>query len=77
MIDTLTGEVMAGTAIVVRKTVDDDHFVKVFSEGVKASFDLTPSGFKVFQHVLKATQSGAFGSDSIYLYFMDAVQDRD
>lgn len=77
MVDTITGEVVAGTAIVVRKPVDEDHFVKVFSEGVKASFDLSPSGFKVFQLVLKAAQSGAFGSDSIYLYFMDAVQDPD
>lgn len=77
MVDTITGEVMAGTAIVVRKTVDEEHFVKVFAEGVKASFDLNSSGFKVFQIVLKAAQTGAFGADSIYLYFMDAVQDPD
>lgn len=75
MVDTMTGEVVAGTAIVVRKTVDEEHFVKVFAEGVKASFDLNPAGFKVFQLVLKAAQIGAFGADSIYLYFMDAVQD--
>lgn len=75
MVDTITGEVMAGTAVVVRKTVDEEHFVKVFAEGVKAAFDLSPSGFKVFQLVLKAAQTGAFGADSIYLYFMDAVQD--
>jgi hypothetical protein len=77
MVDTITGEVLAGTAVVVRKMVDEEHFVKVFADGVKASFDLSPSGFKVFQHVLKATQNGTFGSDSIYLYFMDAVQDND
>lgn len=77
MVDTITGEIVAGTAVVVRKTVDDDHFVKVFADGVKASFDLSPSGAKVFQLVLKATQTGAFGADSIYLYFMDAVQDPD
>ena len=77
MVDTITGEIVAGTAIVVRKKVDDEHFVKVFAEGVKASFDLSPSGFKVFQLVLKAAQNGAFGADSIYLYFMDAVQDPD
>lgn len=77
MVDTITGEIVAGTAIVVRKKVDDEHFVKVFAEGVKASFDLSPSGFKVFQIVLKAAQTGAFGADSIYLYFMNAVQDPD
>lgn len=77
MVDTITGEIVAGTAVVVRKKVDEEHFVKVFAEGVKASFDLSPSGFKVFQLVLKAAQTGAFGSDSIYLYFMDAVQDPD
>ena len=77
MMDTSTGRVLAGTAVVVRKTVDDEHFVKVFAEGVKASFDLSPSGFKVFQLVLKSAQTGAFGADSIYLYFMDAVEDPD
>lgn len=77
MVDTISGEIMAGTAIVVRKTVDEEHFVKVFAEGVKASFDLSLSGFKVFQLVLKAAQKGAFGADSIYLYFMDAVNDPD
>jgi Firmicute plasmid replication protein (RepL) len=77
MMDTSTGRVLAGTAVVVRKTVDDEHFVKVFAEGVKASFDLSPSGFKVFQLVLKSAQNGAFGADSIYLYFMDAVEDPD
>lgn len=77
MVDTMTGEIVAGTAVVVRKTVDEEHFVKVFAEGVKASFDLSPSGFKVFQIVLRAAQNGAFGADSIYLYFMDAVEDPD
>lgn len=77
MVDTITGEIMAGTAVVVRKTVDEEHFVKVFAEGVRASFDLSPSGFKVFQLVLKAAQTGSFGADSIYLYFMNAVQDPD
>lgn len=77
MVDTITGEVVAGTAVVVRKHVDEEHFVKVFAEGVKASFDLKPPGFKVFQLVLKAAQTGAFGVDWIYLYFMDAVQDPD
>lgn len=77
MVDTMTGEIVAGSAVVVRTMVDDDQFVKVFADGVKASFDLSPSGFKVFQLVLKAAQTAPFGSDSIYLYFMDAVQDPD
>jgi hypothetical protein len=77
MVDTITGEVMAGTAIVVRQTVDEEHFVKVFSEGVKAAYDLNPSGYKVFQIVLKATQRASVGEDKIYLHFMDAVEDPD
>lgn len=77
MVDTITGEIVAGTAVVVRKNVDDEQFVKVFAEGVKAAFDLSPSGFKVFQLVLIATQKAAFGSDSVYLYFMDAVKGPD
>lgn len=77
MVDSITGEVLAGTAIVVRQTVDEEHFVKVFAEGVKAAYDLTPSGYKVFQIVLKATQRAAVGEDKIYLHFMDAVEDPD
>lgn len=75
MVDTITGEEVAGTAVVVRKTIDEQHFVKVFSEGVKAAYDLSPSGYKVFQLVLKATQCAAVGEDKIYLHFMDAVED--
>lgn len=77
MVDTITGEVMAGTAVVVRQTVDEEHFVKVFQEGIKAAYDLTPAGYKTFQIVLKATQAEAVGADKIYLHFMDAVEDPD
>lgn len=76
MVDTITGEVVHGTALVVRQTVDEEHFVKVFAEGVKAAYDLAPSGYKVFQIVLRATQQAAVGEDKIYLHFLDAVEDK-
>lgn len=75
MVDTITGEVRHGTAIVVRKKVDTEQFVKVFADGVKASFDLSASGDKVFKFILNLMQSAPPATDRLYLHFMDAAED--
>jgi hypothetical protein len=56
MVDTITGEVMAGTAIVVRQTVDEEHFVKVFSEGVKATQRASVGEDKIYLHFMDAVE---------------------
>jgi hypothetical protein len=54
--------------------LDDLHFVKVFTAGIRAAFGLTLTGSRVFQAILDAYQkepmSGGF-VDSIYLHFFD------
>jgi hypothetical protein len=60
--------------IVEEQELDDLHFVKVFTSGIRAAFGLTLTGSKVFQSVLEVYQkepmTGGF-VDSIYLHFFD------
>jgi hypothetical protein len=51
-VDHETGEVLTRTAILSIEEKDDEHFVKVFAEGVAASFQLGAAGKRVFQAVL-------------------------
>jgi len=68
-----TGEVL--TSIVHQtRIVDQEHFVKVFADGIRASYELNLTGYRVFQAILDVYQnspmSGGF-VDSIYIIFMD------
>lgn len=69
-----TGEIVASSVIHVIEERDEEHFVKVFAEGVRAAFDLSRTGYRVFQAVLteyqKAKMTGGY-SDSLTLYFFD------
>jgi len=53
---------------------DEEHFVKVFADGVRAAFDLSRTGYRVFVAVLQAYQSakltGGF-ADSVNLIWFD------
>jgi hypothetical protein len=64
--------------IVEEEELDDIHFVKVFTAGIRAAFNLTLTGSRVFQAVLDVYQrqplSGGF-ADSIYLHFFDGGLD--
>jgi hypothetical protein len=73
-----TGEV-TGCAVVRRvEEVDDEQFVKVFSAGVAASFDLSKTAQRVFSEVLQAYQStpmsGGF-AESVSLFWFDGGLD--
>ncbi len=52
LMDPDTGEVVGSSIIHVIEEKDEEHFVKVFAEGVKAAFDLSKTGARVFQAVL-------------------------
>jgi hypothetical protein len=52
LVDPATGEVKAISMVHSVEEKDDIEFVKVFADGVRAVFDLTASGAKVFQAVL-------------------------
>lgn len=73
MINPLTGEVQ-NAVIVEEVEVDEAHFVKVFTAGIRAAFSLSLTGSRAFQAILEVYQkqpmSGGF-ADSIYLAFFD------
>lgn len=74
LIDPETGEISAIATIHTVEEKDDQHFVKVFSEGVKAAFGLSRSAYRVFQAVLEEYQNTPMirgYADSIYLHFFD------
>ena len=74
LVDPSTGEVKAVSTIQTIEERDDQEFVKVFAEGVKAAYGLTRTGARVFQAVLEEYQNtpmtGGF-ADSVYLCFID------
>lgn len=77
MVDPSSGEI-SNAVIVEQIEVDETHFVKVFTAGIRAAFNLTLTGSKVFQAMLEAYQNqpmtGGF-ADSIYLHFFDGGLD--
>lgn len=70
LINPTTGEVMASSVIHQIEEYDTDQFVKVFSAGIAAIYDLTRTGHRVFQAVLneyeKTPMHGGF-ADTVYL----------
>lgn len=72
LMDPETGEIIGNSIIHVIEERDEEHFVKVFADGVKAAFDLSRTGHRVFQAVLAAYQkskmTGGY-SDSLSLYW--------
>ena len=74
LMDPETGEVVGASIIHTIEERDEEHFVKVFAEGVRAAFDLTKTGARVFQAVLmeyqKAKMTGGF-CDSVNLIWFD------
>jgi len=58
--------------------LDETQFVKVFTAGIRAAFNLSLTGSRVFQAMLEVYQnqplSGGF-ADSIYLHFFDGGLD--
>lgn len=69
-----TGEVVGVSMIHSIEHIDSDHFVKIFSAGIAASYELTRTGQRVFQAVLQvyedAPMSGGF-IDAVYLAWFD------
>lgn len=64
--------------VIEEQELDDAHFVKVFASGVRAAFDLSLTGARVFQAMLDVYQrqplTGGF-ADCIYLHFFDGGLD--
>lgn len=74
LLDPETGEVVGATVIHTIEERDEEHFVKVFAEGVRAAFDLTKTGARVFNTVLAEYQASKMTggyADSLTLFFFD------
>lgn len=74
LMDPETGEIIGATVIHTIEERDEEHFVKVFAEGVRAAFDLTKTGARVFNTVLAEYQSSKMTggyADSLTLFFFD------
>ena len=74
MMDPDTGEIIGATVIHSIEERDEEHFVKVFAEGVRAALDLTRTGARVFNAILTeyqaAKMTGGY-ADSLTLFFFD------
>lgn len=57
LVNPRTGELAGVAAIHIVEERDDAEFVKVFAEGVRAAFELTRTGYRVFQAVLAIYQN--------------------
>ena len=74
LVDPQTGELRAVSAIMRVEEKDEREFVKVFSEGVKATFSLTRTAHRVFQAILDVYQGTKMNNgyaDSVYLAWFD------
>jgi len=74
LVDPLTGEHHSHALIHNIKDVDDQHFVKVFAEGVKKAFELNRTEARVFQKVLEMYESESMTggyADSVSLMWFD------
>lgn len=74
LVDPQTGEVRAVSAVMRIEEKDDREFVKVFSEGVKATFGLGRTAHRVFQAILDVYQGTRMSNgyaDSVYLAWFD------
>ena len=81
LVDPVTGEVTAVSSVHRVKELDEAEFVKVFSEGVKAMYDLSRTGTRVFQAILdeyqKTKMTGGF-ADTLYLpWFNEGLNGQD
>ncbi len=73
LIDAETGEAVMASIIHIIEKADEDHYVNVFADGVKAAFDLTKTGYRLFQTVLQEYQSSKMTggySDMVALFFL-------
>lgn len=66
LVNTTTGEVN-GTHVVTYKTVDDENFVKLFTQNIGLTFGLKSAGIKAFNVLMWSVQRNAINSDLVCL----------
>lgn len=80
LVDRDTGEVHAQSVIHKITEYDPETFVKVFAAGIRATFDLSQTGAKVFQAVLDAyyheSMTGGYADCVRLFWFGDGLDGR-
>lgn len=66
--DRSTGEVLDVAEVCHIREVDDAQFIKLYTQNLKAFFDLKPATFKVLQVVLHELQ-GVIGNDRVCIHY--------
>jgi len=68
LVDKQTGEILPDAAIImnVRKRVDAEHFIKIYSSGLTAIFDLSTTAQKVLRAMLIIYNEESMG-DELYI----------
>lgn len=66
LVNQKTGEIKA-THVTTYKTVDSAKFVKLFTQNIALTFDLTSAGIKAFNVLMYAVQIGAINKDLLVL----------
>lgn len=81
LLDPETGEVGAVAVVQIVEERDEAEFVKVFAEGVRAAFDLSRTGYRVFHAVLDVYQRtamrGGFAEAVELFWFGEGLAGRD
>jgi hypothetical protein len=81
LVDSETGEIVAQSAIHIIEEKDEQEFIKVFSEGVKAAFDLSRTGARVFQAVLneyeRAPMHRGYADSLMLFWFGPGLNEKD
>jgi hypothetical protein len=66
LVNQATGET-TGTHVTTYRKVDSEQFVKLFTQNIALTFDLTSAGIKAFTLLLWAVQHGALSKDQVDL----------
>jgi len=66
LVNQSTGEIK-GTSVTTFKTVDDATFVKLFTQNIALTFDLTAAGLKALNVLIYAVQYTAINKDEVFL----------
>ena len=66
LVNQATGEVQ-GTHVTTFRKVDNEQFVKLFTQNIALTFDLTSAGIKAFNVLLYAVQNYAITKDQVDL----------
>lgn len=81
LLDPSTGEITATSVVHQVEDKDDEHFVKVFSAGIAAAYELTRTGQRVFQAILQEYERSPMSrgyAEAVYLsWFDDGLSGQD